>query len=190
MTGIEVLVRLAAADPWSFTVFDTLTRKIGYSEIVGVTRIRSWRLEFDLPAESALAATRQLLKETALLANPNRDLWCVREVAESAGRQDIWRMQEGARDAHVVVVTDTGDPVGGAMLRVLKTRLRLKGIEAVRFSWLWVLETGVGDPRSEVIAADSAVSRSWRRGLLSNPHYQTANTIRAEVYLPHGEVRP
>jgi hypothetical protein len=167
-----------------------LTRKIGYSEIVGVTRIKSWRLEFDLAPESALAATRRLLKETALLANPNRDRWCVREVAETALCQDIWQMHEGARDAYVVVVTDADDPVGSAMLRVLRARLGLQGIQAVGFSWLWVLETGVGEPRSEAIAADSAISRSWRRGLLSNPHYQTADTIRASVYLPHGEVRP
>lgn len=190
MTGVEVLARLAAADPWSFTVFDTLTRKIGCPEVVAVTRIKSWRLEFSLAPERALAATRRLLEETALLTNPNRDRWCVREVAATARPQTIWRRQEGARDAHVVMVTDIEDPVGNAMLRVLKTRVRLEGIEAVRFSWLWVLETGVGEPRSERIAADSAVSRSWRRGLLSNPHYQSAETIRAEVYLPHGEVGP
>lgn len=185
-----MLVRLATADPWSFTVFDTLTRKIGYREIVGVTRIKSWRLQFDLEPERALAATRRLLKETALLANPNRDRWCVRRAGETAPGQDIWRMQEGARGAYVVAVTDTDDPVGNSMLRVLRARLRLEGIKEVRFSWLWVLETGVGDPRSEAIAADSAVSRSWRQGLLSNPHYQTARTIRADAYLPYSEVRP
>jgi len=50
-----------------------------------------------------------------------------------------------------------------------------------------VIETSVGEPRSAAVAADIAVSRSWRRGLLSNPHFQDAEVIRADVYLPCGE---
>jgi hypothetical protein len=188
MTTVEVLVRLAAADPWSFTVFDTLTRKLACPEITAVTRIKSWRLDFDLEAERALAVTGRLLAETALLANPNRDRWCLRLAGEPARGQTVWQGQAGSRDAYIVEVTDNEDPTGGSMLKVLGGRLRIEGIRKVRFSWLWVLEAGVGEPRSEGIAADSAVARSWRRGLLANPHYQTARVIKAAQYLPQAEV--
>ena len=71
----EVLVRLAARDPWSFTVLDALKYKFGMESIVGVERVKSWQLLFD-PAseEEALAVTGRILEETALLANPNRDV--------------------------------------------------------------------------------------------------------------------
>jgi phosphoribosylformylglycinamidine (FGAM) synthase PurS component len=196
VTGVEVLARLAAADPWSFTVYDTLTRKLGHGEIVGVTRIKSWRIDFDLGPEDAMASAARLLEETALLANPNRDRWSVR-LAEDGSRggprggapgQRIWRKQPDARSAMVVRVSDVDDPVGRSVARVLRTRLGMGEVRDVGFSWVWVLETSVGPDRARRIAADVAVSRSWRRGLLSNPHYQRAEVVAAEEYLAEGEV--
>ena len=43
---IQVLVKLAAIDPWSFTVLDTLRRKFGCEEVTHVERITCWELEF------------------------------------------------------------------------------------------------------------------------------------------------
>ncbi|MFZ1946916.1 MAG: hypothetical protein WAW06_05170 [bacterium] len=192
ITGVEVLARLAAADPWSFTVYDTLTRKLGHGEIVGVTRIKSWRVDFDLEPDGAMAAAAKLLQETALLVNPNRDRWSVRLArgGPPGGMpgQRIWRKQSDSRSAMVVRVSDLDDPVGKSVARVLRTRLGMAEVRQVGFSWVWVLETSAGPGPARRIAADVAVSRSWRRGLLSNPHYQRAEVFTAEEYLPEGEV--
>jgi hypothetical protein len=181
-------VRLATADPWSFTVLDTLRRKLGLTEVVGVVRMKAWRLTFDVGGDGeARAITERLLGDTALLANPNRDKWCVREVRETPLLQDLWHKPEEAVDAYVVKVADRGDLVGKSILRVLNTRLGILEATDAAFSSVWVIETAVGEPGSRAIAADIAVSRSWRRGLLSNPHFQDAEVIRAEVYLPSSE---
>ena len=188
VTGVEILVRLATADPWSFTVLDTLRRKLGLTEVVGVVRMKAWHLTFDVGGDGeAIAITERLLGDTALLANPNRDKWCVREVRETPLLQDLWHKPEEAVDAYVVKVADRGDLVGKSILRVLNTRLGILEAKDAAFSSVWVIETAVGEPRSRAIAADIAVSRSWRRGLLSNPHFQDAEVIRAEVYLPSSE---
>jgi phosphoribosylformylglycinamidine (FGAM) synthase PurS component len=188
VTGVEVLVRLATADPWSFTVFDTLRRKLGYGEITDVTRIKAWQLAFDLDPDGAAAATHRLLADTALLANPNRDRWCVRGLAGRELRQTLWLRRDAAGCACVVKVTDNDDPIGKSMLRVLRSRLGMGEIVDVKFSWIWVLEAGADPVRAMAIASEAAVSRSWRRGLLSNPHYQHAEVLRADRYLPSEEV--
>lgn len=185
MTGVEILVRLAAADPWSFTVLDTLRRKLGLEEVVGVVRIKAWQLGFGgASRKHARAIAEQLLSDTALLANPNRDRWCVREVGEKALPQGLWRRQGGAVDAYVVKVADRDEMVGKSLVRVVNTRLGIAEVKDARLSSVWVIETAVGEPRSGQVARDIAVLRSWRRGLLSNPHYQDAQVMRAEVYLP------
>lgn len=188
VTGIEILVRLATADPWSFTVLDTLRRKLGLAEVVGVVRMKAWHLGFEaVDPRKGREIVDRLLSDTALLANPNRDRWCVREVREAPPAQNLWRRQKDALDAYVVKVADTGDLVGKSLLRVLNARLGIVEAVDARFSSVWVIETGVGEPRSAAVAAEIAVSRSWRRGLLSNPHFQDAQVIKAEVYLPCGE---
>jgi phosphoribosylformylglycinamidine (FGAM) synthase PurS component len=186
MTGVEILVRLATADPWSFTVLDTLRRKLGLSEVVGVVRMKAWRLGLDADAEAALAIVDRLLSETALLANPNRDSWCIREVRENALPQNLWRAQRDALDAYVIKVADREDLAGRSLLRVLNSRLGITEAKDAGFSSVWIVETAVGEPRSAALAAEVAVSRSWRRGLLSNPHYQDAEVVKAEAYLPYG----
>lgn len=189
MTSIEILVRLATADPWSFTVLDTLRRKLGLEEVVGVARMKAWLLGFDnTDPGKAREIVDRLLRDTALLANPNRDRWCVREVVGGAhGVQNLWRRQRDALDAYVVKVADRSDLAGRSLVRVLNARLGI--VEATRagFASVWVIETSVGEPRSAAVAADIAVSRSWRHGLLSNPHFQGAEVTRADVYLPCSE---
>jgi len=124
VTGIEILVRLATADPWSFTVLDTLRRKLGLEEVVGVARMKAWLLGFDnTDPGKARQIVDRLLKDTALLANPNRDRWCVREVRGAHGVQNLWRRQRDALDAYVVKVADRGDLVGRSLVRVMNARL-------------------------------------------------------------------
>jgi hypothetical protein len=189
---LEVLVRLRAADPWSFTVLDTLARKEGLGEIVAVTRLKSWRLDFGVAdPEKARAITHKLLAETALLANPNRDTWLVLGAGgqDQAGRVGaMWQRAAGAQDAFAVRVSDREDLVGRSLVKVLRGRLGLREIVDVQFASVWLLETSRGGRGASEVAERSAVARSWRNGLLSNPHFQAAEVVPAQAYLAGSEV--
>ena len=186
---LDVLVRLRAADPWSFTVLDTLVRKDGLDNIVAVTRLKSWRLDFGATApEAALAITRRLLRETALLANPNRDTWLVRGAAGDGPAQALWKPGGETAETFVVRVSDRDDLVGKSLVRVLRGRLGLLEIVDVHFASVWLLEMRRGGPEARALAETVAVTTSWRKGLLSNPHFQTAEVAGAETYLLGGEV--
>jgi hypothetical protein len=186
---LEVLVRLRAADPWSFTVLDTLLRKDGLRDIVAVTRLKSWRLDFEATTpEAALATTQRLLRETALLANPNRDTWLVRGAAGSGAAQTLWKPGGETAEAFAVRVSDREDLIGKSLVKVLRGRLGLLEIVGVHFASVWLLEMRHGGPEARALAEGTAVATSWRRGLLSNPHFQTAEVTRAEAYLVGSEV--
>ena len=188
MTTVEVLVRLTGTDPWSFTVFDTLKRKFSLGELVAVTRMKSWQLSFGLEnAEDALDVVARLLRDTALLANPNKEVWSIRGARQDSAGRNFWRKSPGSADAFVVKVTDIDDIIGKSLVKVLRGRLGIREIADARFSSVWVLELSEGGPRSSAVAGDVAVSRSWRRGLLSNPHFQGAEIFKAEEYLPPSE---
>ncbi len=184
----EVLVKLATCDPWSFTVLDALKHKFGIETIVGVERLKSWRLDFDLDSEEeALALTTKILDETALLANPNRDIRAVRGRApfelpgvspDAAGKGDT---------SFAVRVTDRDDLVGRAMHGILRRRLGIAEISDVAFSLVWILEFDRPGEESLRLAEEIAVARSWRKGLLANPHCQEAVVLKLQDYLGGGE---
>ena len=181
---VEVLVRLAASDPWSFTVLDTLRRRFGLEEVSGVERIKSWLLTFaGRSREQAMKTVEELMHTTALLANPNRDLWFVRAGPDTSVPPAIWARPEGISDVWVIRVADRDDIVGRSMAGILQGRLGIRAIKEVRYSTVWVLEMirAGRDPSS--LARQIAVARSWRNGLLANPHCQTAAVCRAEEYL-------
>jgi hypothetical protein len=175
---IEVLVKLAARDPWSFTVLDALRRKFGIRDLVGVERLKSWRLDLDLGSEEeALAVTRRILSGSALLANPNRDIWKVRGSTgvELPGILPGESVRLGSSFA--VRVADREDLVGRAMLGVLRRRLGISEMRDVGFSLVWILEFERPGDGSLKKAETIAVARSWRRGLLANPHCQEASVV-------------
>ena len=188
MITLETLVRLRAADPWSFTVLDTLARKAGFEDIVAVTRLKSWRLDIQgVDADGALALVRKLLSETALLANPNRDTWYIRGP-DLSGSEALWRPGCDTSAAFAVRVADSDDIAGKSLTRVVRGRLGLTQIVAAHFAFVWLLELRGGGPGARATAEKVAVARSWRKGLLSNPHFQTAEVFEAASYLAEGEV--
>jgi hypothetical protein len=180
----EVLVKLAARDPWSFTVFDALRYKFGMESVVGVERLKSWRLDFALASEAeALRLTAEILDETALLANPNRDLW---KVGGGSGRSlpGVFPGIAGGMERFVAVrVTDRDDLVGRSMENVLQKRLGVSQVTGVTFSLVWVLEFDCPGEEAFTLAREVAVAMSWRRGLLANPHSQKAAVLSLEDFL-------
>ncbi len=183
MVKTEVLVKLAAPDPWSFTVLDALTRKFGFEDVIEVQRTKSWELTFDLASsDAAIALTRELLRTTTLLANPNRDVWTVRcgpgDLPES-----FWCSDTGEACAFVVRVTDSEDIVGSSAAQIMRSRLGMDSVRAVRFSTVWGLRISraAADPRD--LAARIAVAKTWRSGLLANPHFQDATVFGVDDYL-------
>jgi phosphoribosylformylglycinamidine (FGAM) synthase PurS component len=179
---VQVLVRLAAIDPWSFTVLDTLRRKLGRTEVTRVERLKCWELEFrDGGAEHAQGIARKVMRETALLANPNRDVWAMRILPGEALPSGVWERSDRGVDAYVIRVSDKEDLVGRSMGRILTKRLGIADIKGVAFSTIWVIETTAG-PGSGEVAGEIAVARAWRKGLLANPHCQDALVYPAEKY--------
>jgi hypothetical protein len=184
----QVLVRLMAPDPWSFTVLDTLRRKFGLGQITGVDRIKCWDLAFGrVDAGTAIKATAGILRETALLANPNRDRWLVREETDRSVPADFWQPMESISNAFAVKVHNKEDIVGRSITGILRRRLGMDEIESVQFSTIWILEISRDEPDAEGLARRVATAASWRKGLLANPHCQEADVYAAGCYLGTGE---
>ncbi len=179
----EILVRLIVPDPWSFTVLDTLRRKFGLTEIEEATRFRTWLLSLDTPRESsAKAIIDRLLGETALLANPNRDMWFVRSPHEMIP-DSFWRRSISGSEVFVIRVIDIDDIIGRARQEVVRQRLGITEIKSITFSTLWMLEIAGDSKRARRIAEEVAVARRWRKGLLANPHSQKALVGSLDEYL-------
>jgi hypothetical protein len=177
----QVLVRLRAPDPWSFTVLDTLRRKFGLGQVVGIARLKCWDVVFRrMDAGSALEATARVLRETALLANPNRDRWVLRGEADHSVPADFWHRSVPDSKGFAVKVTDRKDIKGRSIREILRQRLRMDEIEEVCFSTIWILEISADEPDPEGLARDISTARSWRHGLLSNPHCQNAEVRETE----------
>ncbi|MFH1312938.1 MAG: hypothetical protein ABIJ00_06885 [Candidatus Eisenbacteria bacterium] len=180
---IQVLVKLAAIDPWSFTVLDTLKRKFGCDEVTHVERVKCWELKFRAEAaERSVEITEGLLRDTVLLANPNRDRWVMRIFPGEGVPAGFWERPEDAADAYIVKVTDKEDIAGQSLSRILASRLVISDVESVSLSTIWVIEMKGRGPRSRDLAEEIAVARAWRQGLLANPHCQDAEVYPAEEY--------
>lgn len=184
---IEVLVKLAARDPWSFTVQDALARKLGIGAVVGVERLKSWRLDFGAASEEiALELTMKILDETALLANPNRDVRTVR----SPSRREVPEMflggpSDGER-LYAVRVADREDLVGRSVKSILIRRLGLSQVNSVGYSLVWVLRFEAAGRDPSGLAEEIALARSWRKGLLANPHCQEASVRPIDEFIEEG----
>ncbi len=187
MTDVEVLVKLVAPDPWSFTVHDALNRKFGLEEIVGIERIRTWTLSYDVVAAGdAVAPTETILRETVLLANPNRDIRQLRTGRSEPVKPGIYRFKDGVAGAYVVRVRNLEDSAGEGVARIARSRLGLGALKAVSPATAWVIEMSTGEPYSRRIAERAAVLRARGNGLLANPHCQEAEVLSVKEYLLGG----
>jgi hypothetical protein len=184
MMDVEVLVKLVAPDPWSFTVYDALSRKFGLEEIVGIERIKRWTLTYDVVAvDDAVGPTEIILRETVLLANPNRDVRQLRTDASEPVVPGIYDLKEGVADAYVVKVHNLGDSAGENVVRIARSRLGIESLRSVSSSTVWVIEMSRGEPDSRRIAEKVAVLEARGSGLLANPHCQEAEVQSAREYL-------
>jgi phosphoribosylformylglycinamidine (FGAM) synthase PurS component len=184
---IEVLVKLAARDPWSFTVQDALARKLGIEALVGVERLKSWRLDFGAASEEdALGLTMKILDETALLANPNRDVRTVRSRSHPEIPDTFLGGPPGDGRLFAVRVADREDLVGRSVRSILVRRLGISRVDSVRYSLVWVLRFEAAGRDLSELAEEIAVARSWRKGLLANPHCQEALVRPVEEFVEEG----
>jgi phosphoribosylformylglycinamidine (FGAM) synthase PurS component len=187
----EVLVKLAARDPWSFTVEDTLRRKLGWRGVRGVERLKSWQLDFG-PADEAqaLLLTGKILDETALFANPNRDLWVARGPSGPDMPAAFLGRPGRPGSVFAVRVADREDVAGRSMEAILTRRLHLAAVRAVHYSVVWILAFDATEADPGGLAERIATARSWRRGLLANPHSQKATVQSIEDFAGRGAALP
>ena len=179
---IEVLVRLIVPDPWSFTVFDTLRRKFGLTEIVDVRRLRGWDIQVETDDEDEARSTvESIMAETALLANPNRDRYFVRSRPGPIP-MDFLKVDEKGQ-VFVIKVIDIDDIIGRSKQNIVRERLGIKTIKRITYSTIWLLEIAGDSDMAQGLASEVAVAREWRKGLLANPHSQRAEVARLSDYL-------
>jgi phosphoribosylformylglycinamidine (FGAM) synthase PurS component len=189
MIPVEVLVRLKAEDPWSFTALETLNRKMGMPEVAALERARSWTLVFeDDDRKEARRAVDSILRETALLANPNRDVWTVREAGDRVD-PGFWKQADAGSRSFVVRVAGREDLAGSSTLSIIRRRLEMTTVREVAFRTIWLLEISPGDRDPAELAQDIALARTWKRGLLANPHSQEAEIFPLRDYSENGDFK-
>ncbi len=181
MTHAEVLVRLIVPDPWSFTVYDTLQRKFHIGEILSVERFKCWQILFNAQEDATISMVKRILSTTTLLANPNRDMWCMRINRKGWIGGPLWNLNH-SNDYYLIRVTDIEDITGEGILKILKSRLGLDAASKVTYSTMWLLGMSTREPDSRRIAERIAVARKRRVGLFANPHFQVAEVIKASSY--------
>ena len=170
MVKTEVLVKLAAPDPWSFTVLDALTRKFGFGDIVEVERTKSWELTFDLVSPDAAVALQKARVPLVITPHPGE---AARLLGTSA--KDVQTDRQGAAmrlvglgtvavlkgagtvvcDGRRIYVNETGNPGmatagSGDVLTGLTAALMASGMEPFSAAVLAVWAHGrAGDLAAE-----------------------------------------
>lgn len=179
---IEIVVKLMVPDPWGFTVLETLRRQTEYRQVVNVTRLRCWRICFNLDDDRCVRLVEKMMNETSLLANPNRDRWLIWKGKGQMPEQ-FWHMSDINNEAYAIKVTDVEDIVGDGMREIMRKRIGLTDVSDVRFSNLWLLEVAKGDLSPREAASKVAVAYRWKKGLLANPNFQRATVTSLKDYI-------
>lgn len=168
MSGGGVLRRwLKVADPTALTARETLQRGLAYGRRIADIR-RSDLLAFDWRAEGGAArrALEELARGTNLLLNPNKHHFEIALDEEPIRpRGNAW-----------ILVHEPGE--GGALGESIRRRGLLPfPLQGTRRGVLWELDIE-GEPEEiRRLAAEIAVARERRVGLLANPEYQAAEVL-------------
>lgn len=163
----QVLVTLKIPDAVASTAHNTIRRRMGMSEVAGLSRAEWWKAEFADDCADAEARLRALVERTSLFLNPNKHRYQL--VVGDA----VPPAPEGAA---CVLVTDREDVAGQAVAEAaLAHPLAGGALRSLSRGVLWTITAAPGEGRSSRELAEAlAVSTHRTAGLLSNPHYQDA----------------
>lgn len=165
MTAAAVRTWLKVMDPTSLTARETLRRTLGYGDrVADIQRSTVWSFLWTetVDAESVLA---RLVADTNLVRNPNKHhVEIVTGDGILAPRGNVW-----------VLVTSgaEGSELADALAR---HRLVPGAVPAVRRGTLWELELA-GEEDQAGAAAEIAITRAHKKGLLANPHVDTVHVL-------------
>jgi hypothetical protein len=156
---IEVLVALRVPDRVALTARRALTERLGYEGILtDLTRENYYRLAVTGTEAEANAYVEDMIKNTAVFANPNKEIYTVaplRRPLRSDGR-------------HTALVYPRRGFYDEAFLKQLVWGLKYERVIAAArgIAWTLTLAPGVDESHVERIL----VTRSRAQGLLLNPH--------------------
>lgn len=160
---VDVQVRRKIRDLVRDAAEDAL--RVRWPSLTRVDRAEVWTFAVAPGGEEDVT---RVLEETTLVANPNIHRW-TRDGGAPAPAAD-----GGARVR--VTVRDRVDPKGASVLRSVRERLGLRGIEGVSRSVQWTLELPASREEAEGLAREVAGRDGRGAGLLANPHAQDVET--------------
>jgi hypothetical protein len=168
MTDAVVRLWLKVGDPTALTARETLQRALTYGRRVEeVSRSELWCFRWETEPDPRGVLAR-LARDTNLILNPNKHLMEVAVGDEALHpRGNAWVM---------VSVPGEGDELEETLRR---HRLVEGPPPATRRAILWELSLGVEGDEAAALAAEIAVARERKRGLLTNPHLEDAMVFRA-----------
>ncbi len=168
MTDAVVRLWLKVGDPTALTARETLQRALAYGrKVEEVARSEVWCFRWDAESD-ARGVLARLARETNLILNPNKhrlEIAVGDEALEPRG--NVWVM---------VAVPGEGEDLETTLAR---HRLVEGAPPATRRAVLWELSLGVEGEEAADLAAEIAVTRERKQGLLANPHLEDATVFRA-----------
>jgi len=169
---LYLLVRLRAGDLAAATAEETIRRRVrGGEKLVRLDRSDLWEFTYQ-DGNDFRGRLESIVRESNLFVNPNKHAF--RYAVD---------FRRGWREEGVLVVVRGKDDLEGAVAEeTLRSRVRLPGLERVRFATLWFLRFQEARGSEALALGESlAVAASPKGGLLVNPHYQDYTIELAET---------
>ena len=185
----KLWVRLKVIDLVAQTAWMTLTEKMGFGDdLTGIRRYSYWAMEAEGEGATAVceAIDREIRMDSAF-TNQNKHMYSLAvtggEDGAAAGDLDIERdfprVEGGDRIfACDLFVSEQGGGKDEGYRERLNARLSEAKITGIRSGEVWRILVRAGDPEEAARKVEEmAVTRSRKRGLLLNPHYQAYELI-------------
>jgi hypothetical protein len=177
---LTLTVALRGADPVALTAHHALTHRLGFDGVLlELGRYRVWRFEVSAAGVAdALVLAGSWITRSNLFVNPNKHVY---ELGAAVGGEGGRGGPRGSSRVAWVVVSREPDLEGQAAVRLIGARFGGRELALARQVLVWRLRFAPGVDPAEVprLAGEIAVARARTRGLLSNPHFETAAVVRA-----------
>ncbi len=180
---LTLTVALRGADPVALTAHHALTHRLGFEgRLLELERYRVWRLVVSAAGVAdALVVAGSWVTRSNLFVNPNKHVYGLGAAVGGEGGRGGRGGARGSNRVAWVVVSREPDLEGQAAVRLIGARFGGRELVAARQVLAWRLRFAPEVDPAEVprLASEIAVARGRNRGLLSNPHFETAAVVRA-----------
>ncbi|MBN1504199.1 MAG: hypothetical protein JW952_03965 [Candidatus Eisenbacteria bacterium] len=164
-----ICVRPIGTDLVAATAFDTLSRKMGFGNVLeSLRRETLWLLSFDCEESRAAELTAALAENTGIFVNPNTH----RHVLVPPGRP-IPAGRADCLETVAAALWSYDDPQSGPVEAAVRERMKmteLLGLRRMTVWWPGVRGAAERGRRPAEVVLSLVATRSRLEGLLANPH--------------------